>query len=316
MDDVPRTGDVEPDIRRYLESPLAAFPDVATSTAAEVRAHFTEMRTVEEMPDVAEVSNTVFKGPGGDVPVRVYRSGEPETAVILWFHGGGWVLGDLDTAELPARSLCAQTGCTVLSVGYRLAPEARFPGAVEDCLASLKWARTEAGTLRIDPDRLIVGGDSAGANLAAVVAVAERDARRSLLGQLLIYPVIEPKTESGGYGAVGEGYGLSEAAMDWFWDHYVPEAADRSDWRVNLSVAELSGAPDAFVLTCGYDPLAAEGIRFASRLAAAGVSVVTEHLAGAIHGVFATNLDAGFRSRAAASAWVRSLIDNRSFERG
>jgi acetyl esterase len=274
------------------------------------------MRAAVEVPDVAQVVDTAFEGPGGSVAVRTYRSDAHATVpAILWFHGGGWVLGDLDTAELPARSLCAQTGCTVLSVDYRLAPETIFPGAFHDSVASLAWARSNADELGIDSERIVVGGDSAGANLAAAVAVADRDAGGSLLGQLLIYPVIAPKPVPDGYGAVAAGYGLTEDAMDWFWDQYVPDTTNRSDWRVNLSNAELSATADAFVLTCGYDPLAAEGLDLAAQLRAAGVAVVTEHLPGAVHGVFATNLDSGYRSRAAASAWVKSLVQNSFLER-
>ncbi len=315
MEEVPRSADVEPDLREYLESPLSSFPDFGTKTAAEVRTHFAKMRAAAEVPDVAHVEDTSFVGPAGPVPVRIYRAGDAAHApAILWFHGGGWVLGDLDTAELPARALSSQTGCTVVSVAYRLAPETRFPGAVDDCLASLKWARSHADELSIDPGRIIVGGDSAGANLAAALAVA--DARGSLAGQLLIYPVVEPKNGPGGYGVVGEGFGLSEAAMDWFWDQYVPDGSQRNDARVNLSNADSAGTADAFVLTCGFDPLAAEGIRFAAELDRAGVAVTVEHLPGAIHGVFAMNVAAGDRARAAASDWVRSRVKNSSFEGG
>ncbi len=314
---VPRSEAVDADIRDYLDSPLSEFPDFANSSAAQVRAHFVEMRAATEVPAVAQVVDTAFEGPGGPVVVRIYRAGpDADAPAILWFHGGGWVLGDLDTAELPARSLCAQTGCTVLSVGYRLAPETLFPGAFNDCLASLAWARSESHQLGIDSDRIVVGGDSAGGNLAAAVAVADRDGGGSLLGQLLVYPVIAPKPEPVGYGAVAEGYGLSEEAMDWFWNQYVPDTTQRNDRRVNLNNAELSETAAAFVLTCGYDPLAAEGLDFAAQLRAAGVNVATEHLPGAVHGVFAMNVDAGLRSRAAASAWVRSLIQDSFLERG
>ncbi len=315
MELVPRADDVDPDIRDYLDSPLSAFPDFATSSAAQVRAHFARMRAATEVPAVAEVVDTAFDGPGGSVAVRIYRSdGQATVPTILWFHGGGWVLGDLDTAELPARSLCAQTGCAVVSVGYRLAPETAFPGAFHDCLASLAWVRSQGHELGIDSERIVVGGDSAGGNLAAAVGVADRDSGGALLGQLLVYPVITPKSEPGGFGVVADGYGLTEEAIDWFWDQYVPDSAERGDWRVNLKNAELSETADAFVLTCGFDPLAAEGLDYAAQLQAAGVNVTTEHLPGAVHGVFAMNVDAGLRSRAAASAWVRSLIQNSSLE--
>jgi acetyl esterase len=317
MDQVPRADDVEPDLREYLDSPLSTFPDFGTSSADEVRAHFAEMRTAAQVPEVAEVQDTSFEGPDGSVAVRIYRSSAGSSVpAIVWFHGGGWVLGDLETAELPARELCVQTGFTVLSVEYRLAPETPFPGAFEDCVAALTWARSSADELRIDRDRIIVGGDSAGANLAAAVAVADSRTHGSLLGQLLIYPVVQPKARVGGYGIVGDGFGLSEAAMDWFWDHYVPEESEREDWRVNLANADPTGTADAFVLTCGYDPLAAEGIGFVARLEGAGVDVVAEHLPGGIHGVFAMNVASGERARSSASAWVRTRIENSRLEDG
>ncbi len=315
MDPVLRSDDVDPDLRAYLDSPLSTLPDFDTHSADQVRTHFAEMRTAAEVPDVAAVVNTPFPGAAGPVPLRIYRAGEGTRApAVVWFHGGGWVLGDLDTAELPARALCAQTGCTVLSVDYRLAPETRFPGAFLDCQASLTWARTHADELRIDPDRIIVGGDSAGANLAAAVAAADRTTERPLRGQLLIYPVVQPNT--GGYGPTGEGFGLTEAAMDWFWDQYVPDRSARNDPRVNLSNADVTSGADAFVLTCGFDPLAAEGISFARQLDRAGVAVVAEHLPAAIHGIFAMNVAAGERARAAASAWVRDRLEDRSLEQG
>ena len=316
METVPRADQVEPDIAEYLASPLASFDDFASMSAQQVRDHFAKLRAASEVPDVAEVIDTSFEGPAGSVPVRIYRATRDSAApAILWFHGGGWVLGNLETAELPARTLCVQTGCTVISVDYRLAPEARFPAAYEDCAASLAWLRSSAVDLGVDPDRIILGGDSAGGNLAAAVAVAERDAGRSVIGQLLIYPVVEPAGPEG-YGETGSGYGLSEEAMRWFWDQYVPDTEDRTDPRVNLAAANLASTPAAYVLTCGFDPLAAEGLRFADRLEAAGVPVVTDHLLPAIHGVFAMDVRTGRKARDAASAWVVGLLGHGGLERG
>ncbi len=312
---MPRADQVEPDIAEYLASPLASFDDFAATTAPQVREHFAKLRTATEVPDVAEVTDASFAGPSGPVPVRIYRAALDRPApAILWFHGGGWVLGNLDTAELPVRTLCAQTGCTVISVDYSLAPEAPFPAAFDDCAASLAWLRETAADLAVDPDRIIVGGDSAGGNLAAAIATAERDAGRALLGQLLIYPVVEPPSPDG-YGETGSGYGLTESALHWFWDQYLSDPEDRADRRANLTEAELASTPPAYVLTCGFDPLAAEGLRFASSLEEAGVPVVADHLLPAIHGVFAMDVSTGRQARAAASAWVVELLDDGGLER-
>jgi acetyl esterase len=200
--------------------------------------------------------------------------------------------------------LCAQTGSIVVSVDYRLAPEHPFPAAFEDCSAALTALVTRADDLGVDAARIVVGGDSAGGNLAAAVAIDARDGGVGLAGQLLVYPVIEADFENSSYAAVGEGYGLTTEAMRWFWDCYVPRERDRSDWRAAPALAALAGTAPAFVYTCGFDPLAAEGIAYAASLRAAGVEVHTAHDPSAIHGVLAMDSGPGRAARAAAAQWV------------
>jgi acetyl esterase len=307
---VVRTGRPDDELVEYLASPDSTFPDVATRTPEQVRSHFAALRIPGSVPPVHAVQNSHLATGSGSVAVRIYRKDGKASAVpaLLWFHGGGWVLGDLETAELPARSLCAQTGCTVISVDYRLAPEHPFPAAYHDCFDALTEVVRQADALRVDASRIVVGGDSAGGNLAAAVAIGARDAGLVLAGQLLVYPVIEADFSTPTSDAVGEGYGLTTAVMGWFWDCYVPRAADRSDWRAAPAHAELDGTAAAFVYTCGFDPLAAEGIAYAAALRTAGVEVHTGHDPAAIHGVLAMDTGPGRTARAVAAQWVADRI--------
>lgn len=307
---VEQTSDVEPDIRMLLDNPGPVGPDIFTASPEEIRAHYRTTRDPKATPEVAEVTDRTFEGPGGPVAVRVYRADTTDHAAptLLWFHGGGWVVGDLFTAELPARALCRDARCTVISVDYRLAPETKFPGAYDDCVASLAWVRQNASELQVDAERLVVGGDSAGGNLAAAVAVADRDTGGDLKGQLLIYPVVEAEPDWTARDTRGEDYLLGGVAMDWFFDQYVASESDRSDWRLAPALANLERTPAAFIQTCGFDLLAAEGLRYATKLRTAGVDVTVDHLPGSVHASFAMEIDAGVRGRASAAAWLREIF--------
>ena len=307
---VERSPDVEPDIRALLDNPGPAGPDLFTSTPEEIRAHYVTTRNPESVAEVAEVVDTSFQGPAGPVAVRIYRA-DAEVAhapTLLWFHGGGWVVGDIYTAELPARAMASDAQCTVISVDYRLAPETKFPGGYNDCLASLKWVRDNAPQLRVDLSRLVVGGDSAGGNLAAAVAIDDRNTGGALAGQLLIYPVVEAEPDWSGRDDRDEDFLLSGATMDWFFEQYLSDDADRSDWRLAPSTADLAGTAPAFVQTCGFDLLAAEGLRYAAKLSDAGVNVTIDHLPGAVHATFAMEVAAGVRGRSSAAAWLRRIF--------
>jgi len=256
-------------------------------------------------PAIHSVTNTEATGQNtARIPVRIFRPNDDQNLpVLVWFHGGGWVFGTLDSTEIPGRDLANEAKCVVVGVDYRLAPETPFPGAFDDCLAVTNWVHDNSGTLGIDPTRIAVGGDSAGGNLAACVALACKDGHGpALIHQLLIYPVIDPEMSSESYSENGEGYFLSGDAMSWFWDCYVPEAAYRTDPRVDPRTGDLSGLASAWVFTAGFDPLRDEGRAYADDLEAAGVAVDRMEQSDVIHGTFGMAIQRGAEARSAAAA--------------
>jgi acetyl esterase len=257
---------------------------------------------------MASVADVGIETPAGAIRGRLYRPAEGTLPLLVYFHGGGFVLGDLDSHDEICRTLAQAAGCAVLAVDYRLAPENKFPAATDDALAAVRWAAANAARLGIDPERIAVGGDSAGGNLSAVTALRIRDeGGPALAGQMLIYPVVahyEPPTRS--LIENGEGYFLTREAMVFFTDQYLPdEAATRHPHFAVLTAADLSALPPAYVLTAEFDPLRDEGEAYAERLQAAGVPVEAERWDGVIHGFFGmTGVDAGSRAVERAGAWV------------
>ena len=227
----------------------------------------------------------------GDVSARVYRPrGRGPFPVVMMFHGGGWVIGDLDTADCQSREICRGVGALVVSVDYRLAPEHPFPAAAEDCYAATTWAAANAGAYDGDPGSLAVAGDSAGGNLAAVVAQMARDRGGPALAfQLLVYPVTDGVNfDTPSYRDNADGYLLTAEAMHWFWDHYAPAQEDRrSPYASPRLAGDLSGLPPALVMTAEFDPLRDEGEAYATALAKAGVDARSIRYDGFIHGFFA-----------------------------
>ncbi|MGH3326554.1 MAG: alpha/beta hydrolase [Streptomycetales bacterium] len=244
-----------------------------------------------DVVELPAVEDRAVPGPGGPVPIRLYRPHAPggPPPVVLYFHGGGWVLGDLDTHDRLCRSLAARTPCAVASVGYRLAPEHPFPAGLHDCVAAA-WHIAEHGAeFGVDGGRLAVGGDSAGGNLAAVVSMLARDTRGPAIAhQLLVYPVVDGDTEGPeSYRDFAEGYYLSRADMEWYFGHYLGADGDRADPRVSpLRAADHADLPPATVITAEFDPLRDEGEAYARALEAAGVPVSLRRYDGMIHPFF------------------------------
>jgi acetyl esterase len=264
------------------------MPDPATAQPGEMRAAMAAI-PVENQTAVGAVEDRTVPGPEFDIPVRIFHpGGEGVFPLVMFFHGGGWVVGDLDTHDEFCRQLCVGAGSVVVSVEYRLAPEAKFPAAPEDCYAATCWAVENAADLGADGSRLCVAGDSAGGNLAAVVAIMARDrAGPSISHQLLMYPVTDFNFETDSYRENAEGYFLSQAMMRWFWGHYLADESQGSDPLAAPLHGNLTALPNATVITAEYDPLRDEGIAYAEALAAAGVTVEYRLFVGMIHG-FAT----------------------------
>jgi acetyl esterase len=242
-------------------------------------------RTIPPEP-VDEVVDLALPGPGGSIPARGYLPAgrSRPTPALLWFPGGGWVLGSLDAADLVCRKLANETPCAVVSVEYRQAPEHRFPAAVDDCLAATKWISEHAGELALDPARIAIGGASAGGNLAAVVAVLARDQRGPPLAlQLLVYPPTDRRAR----GDSSHPATFDRADADWCWSHYLGAGSGDDPRASPLRAADLRGLPPALVIAAAHDALLDEGKRYAEALAAAGVE--TEHVCyEAPHGFLST----------------------------
>ena len=265
--------------------------DWGNVTAAEVRAGNDNPMQMGLPPAVASVRDVAMDLPTHTLPARLYI---PEGAganppLVVYYHGGGWVVGTIETHDGTCRALANASGAAVLSVGYRLAPEVAFPGPLNDCFDALIWAHANAATLGIDAARLAVAGDSAGGNLAAAVAILVRDkGGPTLRHQLLIYPVTDTDFTRASYVENGAGnYFLSTVMMQWFWNHYLGKApGGHVDGATVLTAADLTGLPPASVYVAQYDPLRDEGVAYAEALKTAGNAVTCEVAPGMIHGFF------------------------------
>jgi acetyl esterase len=308
---------LDPQARNMLDQIAAlGLPPNHTVSPQEARSNMNS-RPQSSGPEVARVEDRPIPGPGPEIPVRIYTpAGSGPFPVLVWFHGGGWVVGNLETADGTARRLTAQAGCLVVSVDYRLAPEARFPAAPEDCYAVAQWVAGNAGSINADPGSIAVGGDSSGGNLAAVVSLMARDrGGPSLAFQLLVYPVTARDFDTDSYRQNGEVYGLTTDAMKWYWDLYLRDDADASDQHASpLLAKDLSGLPPALVITAEFDPLRDEGEAYAQRLQAAGVTAKLSRYDGMIHGFFGMPafIDEGRRAVAEASAALKVAFSARA----
>jgi acetyl esterase len=286
---------LHPQARKLIDFLIErGVPPTHTLAPADARSLYRDRRqiTQPDPPDVARVEALQADGPHGAIPMRLY-SPVPRDAstsrglpVLVYFHGGGWVIGDLDTHDTLCRQLANGAGVAVVSVDYRMGPEHRFPAAVDDCIAATKWVQHQATALGIDPMRFAVGGDSAGGNLAAVVALAARDAGDSSIAfQLLIYPATDMRRIAPSHTRNGQGYLLTTDTMTYFHDHYITDPASDLDWRASpLLHPNLRGLPPALILTAGYDPLRDEGIEYAQALSNARNTATHISFERQIHG--------------------------------
>ena len=270
---------LHPQARALLDLMIArGIPPTETLPHLEARAAYRDRRGVlQPLPqDVAAVRDLSADGPHGAIPLRLYRpfgaSADQVLPVLVYFHGGGWVIGDLDTHDTLCRELANAAGIAVIAVDYRLGPEHRFPAAYDDAFAATVWVADHAAGLGVDAQRLAVGGDSAGGNLAAAVALGARDAGGPAIAfQLLIYPATDMRRQHPSHTGNGTGYLLTRDTIRWFHDHYIDDAKHDVDWRASpLLHADHANLPPALVLTAGYDPLRDEGLDYARVLTDAG----------------------------------------------
>lgn len=287
---------------------------------AEMRAAFAaSWQPSADLEDVASVVDRTIPGPAGPLPVRVYTPfGSGPFPVLVWFHGGGWVIGSLDENEATCRTLCNAVGMVVVSVDYRLAPEHRYPAAAEDAYAAVTWVASHGGEIGADGSRLAVGGESAGGNLAAVSCLMARDHDGPPIRlQLLAAPVTAPPDDRPSYVQYGQGHFLSRDSMEWFFRQYPRGPEDLTDpYLAPLAAEHLGGLPPALVMTAECDPLRDEGEEYAHRLLDAGVPVTLVRYPGQIHGFFALLVDrlsvsADAHARAAAALRAAFTVEAR-----
>ena len=293
-------------------------PPYHQMTPADARKMFRETRpaSTPPAPEIGAVRELAAEGPAGPIPMRLYRPkgvlASTALPVLVFFHGGGWVIGDMETHDVLCRQLTAGAEISVVNVDYRLAPEHKFPAAVDDAWAATKWVVAHAAELGVDARRVAVGGDSAGGNLAAVVALMARDAGAPSIGlQVLIYPVTDVGGETGSYTEFADGFMLTRDSMRWFIAHYAPDKAAKLDWRVSpLRASSLAGVAPAVVVTAGFDPLRDEGDTYARKLREAGVPVDAMCYGGMIHGFMPMGrlIETGNRAVAHVAASLRQAL--------
>jgi acetyl esterase len=309
-------GSLDPQIKALLDQMAAdPQPKLWEMPLDDARASYAALNALVDAQNVpiGKVENRTVPGPAGEVPVRVYTPVAAEAATLpalVFFHGGGFVIGNLDSHDALCRQLANESGCKTVSVDYRLAPEAPFPAAVEDCFAAVQWVEKNASDLGVDPNCIALAGDSAGGNLAAVISLMARDkGGPPICFQLLIYPVTRPEADTESMRALAEGYLLEKDTMDWFMAQYKPEKAD---WRASpLDAEKLENLPPALVITAGYDPLRDEGKLYADRLKAAGNQVDCVNYDGQIHGFFnmAGMIEESKKAIAAAAHKLRDAVE-------
>lgn len=304
---------LDPQIQAYLDqmaalnlAPMHTFPPEMVRQAMKM-----ELGVAGEPEVVAHVANQVISGPGGEIPIRIYiPDGDGPFPLLVFFHGGGWVVCNLDTHDNVCRSLANGASCIVVSVDYRLAPEYKFPAALEDCYAATQWVAENAARLNGDASRIAVGGDSAGGNLTAVVALMARDrGGPPLVFQLLIYPVTDATGSSPSMTENAQGYGLTRDDMIWFTNHYLNNKDEQKNPLVSpLHAPDLIGLPPALIITAEYDPLRDEGELYGQRLKDAGVPVSMTRYDGMIHGFVSRPFERGKVALGECSNALRAIF--------
>jgi acetyl esterase len=308
---------LDPQMKNLLDAMArAAVPAFHTLTPAQAR-ELTARRVVQgaAVEAVAKVEDLMIPGSGAAIPIRIYTpQGAGPFGALVYFHGGGWVVGDIELTDQPCRMLTNAAGCVTVSVGYRLAPEHKFPAGPEDCYAATRWVADNGAAIRVDPSRIAVGGTSAGGTLAAAVALMARDRSGPQLAyQLLVYPATTSVLDTPSHREFARDnyYILSRADMEWFWGHYLANASDRTNPYACPAFAPiLRGLPPARVVTAEFDPLRDEGEAFAARLREEGVPVELKRYAGVTHGFFGmpSVLNASKLAIAEAGAALRTAI--------
>jgi acetyl esterase len=306
---------LEPQIKAILDQAASSgAPPLSSLAPAQARAAFRSMLDSFRgtLPAVAKSEDRVIPGPAGQIGIRVYTpEGTGPFAALMFFHGGGWVLGDLESHDGLCRALTREARCVTVSVDYRLAPEHKFPAAAEDCYAATSWVANNGSVIGADSARLAVGGDSAGGNLATATCLMARDrGGLKIRHQLLIYPALDSSLHTRSQSEFAEGYLLTRADMAWFWGHYLASEQDRSNPYACPSVArDLSSLPSAMVITGEFDPLRDEGEEYARRLQQAKVPVVCKRFDGVTHGFMSMAfLDQARKAIAEAAAGLRSAL--------
>lgn len=283
---------LDPQAKAFLEGLVAAGAAPVQELSVEEARRLNEERAAGlfgPTDALGAIADRAVPGPGRPVRVRIYepQGGTRPQPALVYFHGGGWVVGSLDSHDGVCRALAARTPCVVVAVDYRLAPEHRFPAPVEDAWAATAWVAEQAASLGADLARIAVGGDSAGGNLAAVVALRARDRGLPLALQLLVYPVTDHDLDRASYLENASGFGLTRDAMRWYWDHYLGSDGDGTHPEASpLRAADLRGVAPALVVTAEFDPLRDEGEEYARRLEEAGVPVTLSRYEGLIHGFY------------------------------
>ncbi len=280
---------LHPKSKELLDQLAAAgMPPIGSLPPADTREAFKGISAFNGPPvPMARVEERSIPGPAGEIPLRVYTPTSGSSfPVIVYLHGGGWVIGDFETHDGICRHLAKEASAVVVAVGYRLAPEHKFPAAPEDCYAATAWVAAHAAEIGGDPSRIVVGGDSAGGNLTAAVCLMARDRKGPKIAyQLLIYPVTDHSVETASYRENANGYLLEKSSMVWFWDHYLNEAKDgQNPYASPLRANDLKGLPPAYLITAEFDPLRDEGEAYGKRLEDAGVPVRMKRYDGLIHG--------------------------------